>query len=422
MKHVLSYAQMFSARSLDRSSVWYFIIVLTIISFPWSERFSSIGIILLVFHWLIDEIFFLKLRSFKMNWCIGLMWSFFLLHFIQLPRGISLQDGWHSIEVKMSFFILPLLFATENYFTPKKFKQLMWFFVISLAASFVYAVVCSFLFTKPNEFVYIFDRMKISSALMGPNYYANYFSLAIVFIGTELLEAKHKFSRENLIYWILGICFLIVQLFLISKTAWLFMAVFFIYAAWHFFSFLKNSAIRIIIFLSIVLLLGFSSTFLPPIRTRIHETRTELKINPSEVKIYNSSTCRKIAWGLEWDLIKKRWLVGYGTGSANPLLLESLKKGNYTDLVKHNMHTHNQLFHTWLDLGLAGLLILLSILGFSFFTSIVKRNVYLFWITLLTLLNCITDDMLEIQAGCVFFIFVMSLLLFAPPQKKTTYS
>jgi O-antigen ligase len=89
------------------------------------------------------------------------------------------------------------------------------------------------------------------------------------------------------------------------------------------------------------------------------------------------------------------------------------------------MHTHNQVFHTWLDLGLLGIVLLFVLLFYvAYLFAVKQKNEIGFWMILLTLVNISTDDMLEIQAGVVFFVFFITLFLYKnkATAKKLRYT
>ena len=97
------------------------------------------------------------------------------------------------------------------------------------------------------------------------------------------------------------------------------------------------------------------------------------------------------------------------------MLKEKLIKEAYFQLASDNMHTHHQLFHTWIDLGIVGVILILMILGTSFFLFYKRKNKLAFWLVPLIFLNLLTDDMLEVQAGIVFFMFFL-VLFFYPKE------
>jgi hypothetical protein len=131
-------------QQLDRSSVWFFIITLTLIMLPWHERFSSIGIILLLIHWLTDKNFREKVLSIRKDYLLWAFMGFFLIQLLWMIFSLDSAEGWHSIEVKLGFVILPILFSTESYLQKENFRMLLRIFVLSCFLSFLYNLGMSY--------------------------------------------------------------------------------------------------------------------------------------------------------------------------------------------------------------------------------------------------------------------------------------
>jgi O-antigen ligase len=409
---------MFKLSSLDRSSFWFFIVIATVVSFPWHERISSLGIILLCVHWLLDLNLLAKIKSFKLTWGVGFLWGFWLFHLVWIWFGIDYQDALHSIEVKLSFGLLPLLFSTENYFDRKKMKQLFLFFTVSCALSFLYTMSMAFYHHHHEGLAVVFHRMIISEAIMHPGYYANYFAFAIVFLTQSILTTKKILTTENLLFIVLVFFFSFIEIVLVSKTALIFLAIYAMYAIWILLAFLKNIFFRIALFIVCGFIAMMLASQVPQINRRIHETQKDVAIPNAQVLFSNSTKTRIVAWGLEWKAVKQNWLIGYGTGSANAILLKELKNNHYDDLVKYKMHTHNQILHTWLDLGLFGIILLFAWLVYFAVDALRSQKPYVLALIGLILINISTDDMLEIQAACVFFIFFLTLFSLQPATRK----
>ncbi len=409
------------SKKIDRSSLWYLIVVFTAVSFPWSERINSIGILLLIAHWFIDRNWFAKIKSFQFTPTTICMWAFFLLQALAIFWSKDKMTGWQSTQVKLSLFILPLLFSTENYLNRDKLRKLFLFFCISCTISFLYCVVYSIYFNFPYGWNLVFNRMNISEGIMHPGYYSNYFAFAMVFCALELLHHKHLEKSSRYIYLFFICLFSFAIIVLASKTALIFLFLFILYLLWYWSGILINSLLRILLF--VMLLFGTLTVLyiVPSIHNRMLDTWNNLSSVDHTISFSNSTGSRIAAWQLEWKIIKPNWLLGYGTGEANGLLMQEFKQGNYASLIEYNMHTHNQLLHIWIDLGLLGVLFLLSFIGFSFSEALQKGMKEAYWMSLLIFVNILTDDMLEIQAGIVFFIFFLCLLLNKKEWKTNSY-
>jgi O-antigen ligase len=82
------------------------------------------------------------------------------------------------------------------------------------------------------------------------------------------------------------------------------------------------------------------------------------------------------------------------------------------------MHTHHQIFHTWLDTGILGVLSLLMMMIVFAKNFWQQKHTMGLALLLLFVLNLLTDDMLEVQAGLVFFVMFFCLFLFQPQAAR----
>ena len=399
---------------LDRSGIWFVLILLTAASFPWHERINTVGIILLTLHWLWDRNIIYKIKHIRPNTDLILFWLFFFIHIVWLAGSSYKSEGLQAIEVKLGFFLLPLLFSSENYLTEKRRKALEWTFILSTALSFLYCIVYT-MFMHPNDIVAsLTNRMIISKAIMHPGYYSNYLAFSIILLCMDLIEIKNKESNLLIVkLFLIGFLSVGILLF-ISKTAILILLCFAFYLGWKVSKFVKNLAFRGFSYLLFIFIFIAALWNYPPMQGRIKETFQNAKpLTPSEVKIWNTTGARYAAWSLSWEKIKENPIIGYGTGSSNYVLKDYFQLKGYSDLYNNQMHTHNQLFHTWLDTGIFGILILLAWLFWLTFRFLVQlKDIKAFWLMILILFNLLTDDMLEIQAGTVFFVFFAALYLF----------
>ncbi len=414
---------------INRASLWYLIVVLTAVSFTWSERLSSIGVILLVAHWLFDSHLLIKLSSCWSRLTTSrllpitlLLWSFFLLHVLGLLWSQHIAEGWQSIEVKLTLLILPVLFATENYLDAKKTATIFLIFSLSCCLSFFYSVAYSYLHYHAKGWSAVTQRMNISEGIMHPGYYSNYFAFALVWCVFELTSMKKNTTRRQAMLMGLILMLLSALLLLISKTAILYIACFAVYMVWMSTARIRQMAMRVLLFVVCIGSIGLITTQIPNIRNRIIETFRDSSQLNKDVPLANSTGSRLAAWHNEWTLIKENWLTGYGTGEANMALKHKLINDGYVRLAEENMHTHNQVFHTWLDLGIVGVLLMVAILLVSSQVFSRLHNRLAWWLLPLIVMNILTDDMLEVQAGTVFFAFFLTLFIYQRNNERLSYS
>ncbi|GBL35304.1 hypothetical protein EMGBS15_08990 [Filimonas sp.] len=310
---------MFKIPVINRASLWYLLVVLTTVSFTWHERVSSIGVTLLVAHWLFDKNLPAKFykasqMSATQRLITVLIWSFFFFHILGLLWSHHPAAGWHSIEVKLTFLLLPFLFSTENYLDDVKTTLLFLIFSFSCCLSFVYAFYYSFWHHHQEGWGEIISRMNISEGIMHPGYYSNYFAYAFVWCVLEIISGKSRNKKMNILLLLLISFLLTALLLLASKTAILYVACFAFYLIWMATNSVRPRLLRYTVFMAGIGLMILGSMQIPSISYRIKETFQDSDQLDKNVPLSNSTGSRMAAWTSEWSLIKENWLTGYGTG------------------------------------------------------------------------------------------------------------
>lgn len=255
---------------------------------------------------------------------------------------------------------------------------------------------------------------------MHPGYYSNFFVIAVIYLLLQLFEYKKLSQKETLFSIFLVILFLATLFILVSKTAIIVLVLFFIYLIWKKLESLQQRMLKYFLFISVTVLTILLFSQVPNINKRIAETMHDIEKIDHQIPFANSTGSRIAAWKLEWRIIQERPFWGHGTGNANSLLMTQFEKGQYADLITHQMHTHNQLLHTWIELGLLGLLSLLFMFISSFIYFYKNNQALGMWTVVLLFVYSATDDALEIQSITVFCTFLICLLLFE--NKKQTLS
>ena len=408
------------AQFFNRSNIWLALICLLDFTFSFNARINSIFVILLCIHWLIYKNLLKKIKSLKTKWqLIVPFWIFFLLHLLSIKDVLNDDALGHTLEVKLSFIIFPLLFSTENYLNKKNLILLFKLFTVSCILTFLYCLLYYFKNYYPSLGIKsLFNRMYFSFPIMHPGYLSNFFVMSYIYLCLSFLYGFVQ-SKKDIILSCIAIFINALAIFiLVSKTALIVFACFNLYFIWAFLGkyFTKKTRIYLFLFSSILITILFFQ--IPNIQYRFAETKNDFIKTDRTVMFANSTGSRIAAWSLEWDIIKQKPMIGHGTGNSNYLLFKTFLEKNYTDLAKNNMHTHNQIFHTWIDLGILGVLSLLYFFTTIFYYFIQRKNKLGIWFSILLLINCITDDALEIQAIIVFCMFFITLLLFMPKSTE----
>jgi O-antigen ligase len=143
-------------------------------------------------------------------------------------------------------------------------------------------------------------------------------------------------------------------------------------------------------------------------------------LNEEEVskKAGESTAVRVLIWKSAWEIIKKHPLIGVGTGDVKDELRANYKLNGYEEPFKKNYNAHNQYFQTFVALGGVGLLLFLLVFAYPAFMSYSKNNYLYLMFTINIAVSCLTESILEVQAGVIFFAFFTCL--FSPILTATT--
>jgi O-antigen ligase len=242
-----------------------------------------------------------------------------------------------------------------------------------------------------------------------------YLSLHILFCILILLERMMDQTKVEWISVVLLSLFIFYLALLASRTAILSFVIILVYlmvnqlqkSPW-------NSKVSV---LGCVLITFGGLIWLNPVsRFRIIQEpkATGLEIH-QEVTQWNSVNLRLLEWQASWNIIKKSWITGVGTGDGQDAL-----KGYYasfnTSTRNMDFDSHNQYLQTVIELGMMGFISLLLCLFLPAFRP-GYSTLHLSFILLFGLM-CLTESMLARQKGIVFFTLFQSLFLTVQPRTR----
>ena len=140
----------------------------------------------------------------------------------------------------------------------------------------------------------------------------------------------------------------------------------------------------------------------------INDLENDLSENPSFVYQPESRMAR---WNLEWELIQKFPITGYGTGSENNVLKEKYFENKFYLSYLLQLNAHNQYLSFMINTGIAGLLLFLYILYFGFEQAVKRRDFLLLsFMTIITVVS-ISENILSVNKGILFYAFFYSFFL-----------
>ncbi len=404
---------------------------LCVVTLPWTIRLNSICIILLVLVWLAEGEWSTKWQRLKnASWTVPFV-VFFCIHLLGLLHSQNLAAGLSEIEKKLTFVVLPLIAASGKPLNQSFFDLLKKSFVYSCSLLIIGSLVYTafhFIHSSPitNFDAETEEHFHVLNPLASPlweyfsyiqvgswmDLHPAYFSLHIIFCTLILLERmidQNEVDRMSLLLIVLFTFFLAL---LASRMAILSFAIILVYFIVN--QLQKRKWVPNVLALSCVLIAFIGLIWLNPVtRFRvIQEPNTTGMMIHRQVTQWNSVNLRLLEWQASWNIIKKSWLTGVGTGDGQDALKSYYASFNASTM-NMDFDSHNQYLQAIIELGIIGFISLLC----CFFLPVFRPGHSILYVSFILLfsLMCLTESMLARQKGIVFFTLFQSLFLSVRP-------
>ncbi len=384
---------------------------------PFSSWLASIILAVLLVACLIYKISekeLFRFSSFTMFWLM----AFYILHVTGLIYTSDFSYASLDLQIKLSFLLMPFLLDTITV-SSDDYRR--------ISRSFIAGCTLLSLVLLTNAFIeYYIWRDKSSffyidfCSLQHVAYFTLYINCTLFFLADEFfrLPGYRIRNRKFLIIWMIFLTFIITLL--ASRTAlFAVMLSFSLYIYWLFRESRnrsKSAAYSGIAMLMMVLIFflvsGNNNRFEKPSGTLSSNTESVIQNNSGSVQ----HNVRYEVWKNTLAVYGKHPLIGVGTGDLKNELNQQYRIAGFTEGLEFNLSPHNQFLHTLLLLGIPGLTVLLLIFILTFRHAILHKNKIMLALLIAVVINCLTEGILEKQAGVLFFVFF--LILFANQQKN----
>ena len=342
----------------------------------------------------------------KKDFMIKLFLGYYLLHVFGIFYSTNLTYGFKDLQTKLSFLIVPLVFSGLT-ISKERFSKIKLSFIFSSAISLSVLFFISakkYLFNSDlNEFVY--SKLAHSGH---STYLSIYFNLAMLFVLEKYYRDDKKFSvgLTAVLFFFLYIGILLLSartatfVTIISVAFYpilLFGKTFFKEKIWH-------VHVLFLFFMS-ALLFGYLHY-----NNRFNQVEQEIVLRTNSANAEsiqqeapNSTNIRLHIWKNSVELIRRNPILGVGTGDLKEELVNMYTENNYQYGIQSRISPHNQFLHTGVILGIVGILFLTAYLLLPMVIAF-KNKDWLYLIFLFVIIvNCITESILEREAGILFF-------------------
>jgi O-antigen ligase len=345
------------------------------------------------------------------TWTWLILPVFYLIHGIAMIYTSNMHSGWFDLEVKLSLFIVPVVFYIQHKsFNLLNVKTMKWLYLVSITmvglCLFILAIIKT---TQTHEIhLYYLDF----SAPYHPTYLAMYVLMGLVFLLDFFASEKNILLATLLFLWVLLLLGFIY--FLSSKAGILSTSIVFVLASFHYIfrNKLWVKPVLLLFVMTVFTYVGISENI------RFKAVESTVKTASTDVATSESNAVRWLVWHAGVDLVKQHWLCGVGTGDIKDVLMQEYAKRNMQGAFKEKLNAHNQYLETFLAQGLLGILWLVFIFVFALKKALKKKNIP--WLLFLVLVgfNFLFESMLNTQAGVVFFAYFYSFFIFEHKLKN----
>lgn len=409
----------------------YFLLMLAMITIPFTIFFMLPILNLLFLNFIFQNRWRLRWNRIKENKMDRYLWlflSFFILYLIGMFYTNNIRYGFTNIENKLWFLLIPfLIFMTDRtFFTPKKIFFLIFVFIISTAVMSISNMCISTIQYMKIPDIALFYYGNASHLPtwrpMHPSYLSMYITFS--FVATLYYLFLSPITLNKWIKWVLMATFPFFIMFnylLQSKTGLIVFVLVLISSVLFLINRKKNHIGRslIFVFLIVVSLIG----------TLKYGSGTMNRI-PEGFKYFlqgdhkdDASVSRRVvAWKISIEQALKHLPFGVGTGDVEDVLVNQYQKQNYVELSKERLNSHNQYIHTFLAIGIMGLISILIYFLIPLYQTIKRKKFLYFSFLCIVLINLLTESMFETGAGANFIALFMCLLAydsFVPHDKQS---
>ena len=345
----------------------------------------------------------------KFNKWLLLPIVFYAFHALSLLWTDNQAQGRFDLEVKLSFFIFPLLFGFQKPLIFGKKFLLFLFTQASLAASILLLLRALWIYSQTGTFP-IYSPF---SPHLHVAYLSAYLTLNII-ISNYLIQQKLYWKQRYLVFASAAISPVIIWAAQSKAGFIIFLLILTILS----FQWLRRFNAKLSYGIVLVVLAGaiaFASTN-TRFKAMINAVQDYDKHLSGELQTGESTADRIMTWNASIQLIQENFWSGLGNGDVRDALEHRYQKLGYKKPAQLKLNAHNQFFESFLYLGVFGFLSLIALL----FLPLFKYKQSVFGLFILTFcLHFLFESMLNTQAGVVFFVFFYVILLTL--EKRSTY-
>ena len=381
---------------------------------------TNIGIGLMLAVTLFDKTIFKKLKTLMANKTFWFLISPFLIFSAATLYSENILAGWKLLEIRLSLFIFPLVFALIEI----KRNDFILFLKSAILMIGVIPVVGFInqtgLYNQTGDSGYFYNDNLVTIVGKQAVYYALFINVALVSLFSLWSLGEIKRRLEKLTSILLFVVFIGAQYLLACRTAML-TALLIVLGFVLIILLGKVSKKQVALLMSGILLFILTMTAVfPKVLKRFNSiTNLEYKYdNPNPINHFNGEikdenwnglNTRLAIWNCAIEEIKEKPIFGHGLGDVQQSLMKNYEEKNFILARERNHNTHNQYLDILMSNGILGFIVFFTFLMFLFLKAIKERNWLLLGIVCTFALACLTENILSRNQGVLFISFMISI-------------
>lgn len=408
--------------TLQHTNFIVFFASLVVVTMPLKSNINSITIILFTLY---SCLFLYSKHHHKLKYKIDRKVILLILPFLfVLFQGLYSQFDVFSKNLLrvVPLFIFPICFAfLKPYLSSLIKERILKVLIISALGYSLLLVIVAFYrqidfspdFSKINWFFFTYydftDVLKIH-----PTYLGIYNTLAFIIVFDKLLSHnKKRFLNITVLIILTIVIFLSGSRIALASLFLIVMGLFCL----RFRTIEKKT--KILVILAIIILPMIVFKFVPIVKERMIDMTFGLKETfqyakyGGDIKYNGGLNPRFQIWDCAILSIKDNIWLGNGFGTAQVKLNECYINKGLDDYAQLNYQTHNQYFSHLARGGIIGLLVLLITYFFPLISALKANNIIYFGFICMIILVSVTENLLNLHLGIVFFSFFNSLFFFS---------
>ena len=411
--------ELFLIRDNLANKISYYHIMLLLLSLPFDHFYSHLILASLAIHTLIQ---FRKASAKPLfTWRTVVLQSVFWVTLISTIYTINFKQSLLEWELDLPILLLPLILCFNPLDLKKYRSQLFLIFSLGCTATVLYLYFDAFItiwhYSLPITSIlsHTFTNHNFSEPI---DIHATFLSLQIAIALIYLLSrlVGERLSAINLVFYIC--CSLILMAGIVQLSSKSIFAAMFLIINFALPYFLLRGRLRkwylvISVTLSCVMLIGILNS--KALRDRY---LVELKEDLSPGFAGQTVEPRLERWKIDAVLISKAPVAGYGAGSEIQLLQQQYFDKKFYSSFLHHLNSHNEYLSFLLKSGIWGLAVYLTTLLYGFRAATRKRDIILFCFVLLIAIVSLSENVLDVDKGVMFYSFFFSFLVFESEQKQ----